>query len=98
MERPYYSHKTLKYSNCNNVYVNISVCCGKIFEKCLKKKLMYEKGLLLIKKVKKGLIKWKNDDTNQLIELLEEMKCLWKFSVNMLLERLQRKSLFQNSG
>ena len=62
------------------------------------KKLMYEKGLLLIKKVKKGLIKWKNDDTNQLIELLEEMKCLWKFSVNMLLEILQRKSLFQNSG
>ena len=36
---------------------------------------MYEKRLLPIKKVKKGLTKWKNDDTNQLIELLEEMKC-----------------------
>ena len=59
---------------------------------------MYKKGLLSIKKVKKGLTKWNNDDTNQLIELLEEMKCLWKFSVNILLERLQRKSLFQKIG
>ena len=42
------------------------------------KKLMYEKGLLLIKKVKKGLIKWKNDDTNQLIELLEGSKKMSK--------------------